>query len=188
VSGHSHPVEQRRTARGWYLVGLGLIGTATAIAVTGFAQMGSTVAGMQRVTMPGRADVTIAGGRSTVYFERRSVVNDDVIEAPDDLRFACTLEEQETHVAVPLVPAASRTAYDYGDYAGRSVYDFDPKLARAFTITCTGPQKFALALGGGIGAWIIVAAAGALMPGLAGVILMLVVFLRRRRQARRATA
>jgi hypothetical protein len=179
-------MERRRTAGGWYLVGIGLIGSALAIAITGFAQMGSTVEGMQRVAMPGRADVTIAGGRSSIYFEEHSVVADVAIDAPADLQPACTLEVAETHAPVALEPPRSPVTYHYGDYSGRSLHDFDPGLARSFTITCTGSTKYVLALGGGIGAWFIVAAIGGLVPGLAGLIVIAIVFFKRRAQARAA--
>ena len=46
-------------------------------------------------------------------------------------------------------------------------------------------DPFMLSVGGGIGAWFIVALVGALMPGLAGLIVILVITIKRRRWFKR---
>jgi hypothetical protein len=51
-----------------------------------------------------------------------------------------------------------------------------------FAIECTGTG--AIAVGGGIGAWIVVAIVGGMLPVLAGLGLAIPVFIKRRRQKR----
>ena len=172
----------RRTAGGWYLVGIGLIGSAIAIAVTGFAQMASTVEGMRRVEMPGRAELILSGGLSTIYFEPRSSIDGRALDAPEDLRFSCTLEDAN-HRSIELRPPRATVTYSFGDYTGRSVFDFEAPPG-TLALACTGPSKFAVAVGGGIGAWIIVAIVGGLVPGLGGLAMIIVVFVKRRSAVR----
>ena len=172
-------MQRRRTAGGWYLVGMGLIGSALAIAITAFAQMGSTVEGMRRFVMPGRAELMSSDGLTTIFFERRSSVDGRQVDSPEDLRFACTIEDAN-HRPIELRQPHATVSYAYGDYAGRSVFDFDGVPGKV-TLACTGPSPFALAVGGGVGAWIIVAIVGGLVPGLAGVFVLVFVFVKRRR-------
>jgi hypothetical protein len=62
-------VQQNLTPRTWYLLGAGMIISSVTMAVIAFGQMISTIEGMQRVVMPGRAAITLPAGGSTLYAE-----------------------------------------------------------------------------------------------------------------------
>lgn len=170
----------RRTAAGFYFVGIGLVGSALAIVLMGFSQMTDSVSGLQRAVMPGRTEVTLAAGRTTIYLEHRSVVNGVPYELKPD-RILCTFADAQRK-PLELNQVMGRTKYSYGDYAGRSVFDVSIPAPGTYTIECTGSGV--IAVGGGVGTWIVVAVVGGLVPGLGGLALCLVVFLKRRRQAR----
>jgi hypothetical protein len=175
--------EPRHTAGGWYVVGAGLMACATAIAITGFMQMNDAVGGLQRVVMPGRADVTLAAGRATIYAETRSVVGGRSYALAEATRFTCTLARESK--PIELRPPRAHVTYSFGDYAGENAFDVDIPAPGTYTLDCTAPSTVVLAIGGGVGAWIVVALVGGLVPGLAGLAVILVVFLKRRAQMRR---
>lgn len=170
----------RPASRGWYLVSFGLIGIAIAIAFTGFAQMSEVVVTLQRHPMPGSQEVALAGGRATIYYEYESSYDNKTYAAPADLPVTCTLKNlnDKPH---PLETPPSKVTYSKGPYAGRNLYDVEVTAPGSYTLTCEGSQPFMISVGGGIGAWFIVALFGALMPGLAGLIVIVIVALKRRR-------
>lgn len=172
----------RPTSAGWYLVSFGLIGTAIAIALTGWNQMVEVVSTMQRKPMPGTHEIAIAGGMTTLYYEHRSRIGDREYAAPPDLTFACAVRDQ-TGKPLPLRHSAGSTTYDAGGFAGRNVFDVDINVPGAYVIACDGdPAKpYVVAVGGGIGAWLVVAIVGASLPGLAGILVIVIVALKRRR-------
>jgi hypothetical protein len=55
----------------------------------------------------------------------------------------------------------------------------------SYTLTCDGSQRFMVAVGGGTGAWLVVAIAGALFPGTAGILVVLITTIKRRRWRKR---
>ena len=172
------PERLRRTAAGLYFVGIGLIGSAIAIALIGYSQMADSVRGLQRTKLPGRAEVTLAAGLTTVYVERRSIANGVPLEvASADATCAMT---DAGGKPMPLAPTKANVTYAFGDYAGRRVYDVSIAAPGIYYLDCTGAGM--LAVGGGIGAWFVVAIVGGLVPGLAGFVLCLIVFLKRRRR------
>jgi hypothetical protein len=177
--------ERRPTSRGWYLVAVGLIGCALAIALTGYFQMADSVRGLQRVEMPGRTNITLAAGLTTVYFESRSEVNGQVYEL-EDAEVACRLADGRGE-AVALEPVTARIRYTFASYRGRAIYHAQIPAPGDYTLDCKDTDaipRYVLAIGGGIGAWIVVAVVGGVIPGLGGIAVALVVFLRRRRQLR----
>lgn len=173
-------LEDRPTSRGWYLIAFGLIGTALAIAWTGFNQMREVVSTMQRRAMPGSHEVALAGGRATIYFESRSELDRKTYEAPDDLAFGCALLRLDGKPH-PLIPVTTKIEYDAAEFKGRAIFDVDVTAPGAYTLRCDGAQPYVLAVGGGIGAWRIVAIAGGSLPGLAGLIVIVLVTIKRRR-------
>jgi hypothetical protein len=167
---------RNRTAAGWYFVAMGLIGCGLAIALTGYFQMADSVRGLQRSTMPGTTEVALAAGRTTIYVETRV----DGIEQRSenlDCRFL-----DGSGKPLELRPAKHDVSYSFGGYAGKKAWDVDIMAPGTFTIECSG--KGAIAVGGGIGAWIIVALVGGLLPTLGGLGIAIPVFFKRRRQIR----
>lgn len=158
----------------------GLIGIAIAIAFTGFAQMSEVVATLQRHPMPGSREIALAGGRATIYYEFESNYDSKPYSTPRDLAVSCTLASLDGKPH-PLETPHANVTYQSGPYAGRSLYDVEVTAPGSYTLTCGGSQPYLVSVGGGIGAWFIVALAGALMPGVAGLVVILVVTLKRRR-------
>lgn len=180
-------VEDRPTSRGWYLVSFGLCGIAIAIALTGWNQMREVIATMQRQPMPGSREVALASGRATIYYEHRSSFDNRDYDTPPELTFHCTLKNLNGKPHAMVTPP-TKVTYDSGPYAGRNVYDIEVVAPGLYTLTCDGREPYMLATGGGIGAWLIVAIAGALFPGIAGLTVIVVVALKRRRWHKRQAA
>ncbi len=170
----------RPTSAGWYLVAFGLIGSALAIALTGYNQMTEVVATMQRRVMPGVHEVALAGGQASLYYEHVSEVANKPYEAPRDLTFSCTVRDLRGK-ALKLDGVTAKVTYSLGAYAGRKVYDVDVSTPGTYTLACESSQPFVLALGGGMGAWLVVAIVGGLIPGTAGLIVIAIVTIKRRR-------
>ncbi len=177
----------RPMSLGWYGVAFGLIGTAIAIALTGWNQMREVVATLQRKVMPGTHEVALAGGRATIYYEPSSAFDNVDYSTPPEMTFDCSLKtlSGQPH---PLVAPLAKATYSSGPYEGRAVWDVEVAAPGQYTLTCDGPQRFVVAIGGGIGAWRIVAIAGALLPGTAGLIVVALVTIKRRRWHAREAA
>jgi len=173
-------IPDRPVSPGWYGVAFGLVGIAIAIALTGWNQMREVVETLQRKPMPGSHEVALAGGRATIYYEPSSTFDNVDYATPPDMAFTCTLKtlSGKPH---PLVAPLAKASYSAGPYEGRAMFDVEVTAPGEYTLTCAGPQRFVVAVGGGIGAWRIVAIAGALVPGTAGLIVVALVTIRRRR-------
>jgi hypothetical protein len=165
---------------GWYGVVFGLFGTAIAIALTGFNQSNETVTGMQRRLMPGKHEIALAAGRTTLYFEERSEIDGRVIEAPPSLELHCTMTDEAGRQARIETPA-SDLRYEVERYRGHSALDVQINAPGTYALACQGPTPFVLALGGGIGAWRVVAIVGGIVPAIAGLLLAALVTIKRRR-------
>lgn len=170
----------RPTSAGWYLVAFGLIGSALAISLTGFNQMREVVDTMQRRVMPGVHEVALAGGKASLYYEHRSEIKDTTYETPQDLTFTCSLRDQRGKT-LKLEPITGKVTYSVGPYSGRKVWDVDVMAPGSYNLACDAERPFVLSLGGGIGAWLVVAIVGGLVPGLAGLIVIAFVTIKRRR-------
>lgn len=179
------PAPVRRTARSWYLLGVGLIITAITAAATGFYQMSAAVDGLHRQLMPGKLEVTLAAGRSMIYFEHHSRFDGATHDTPAPVTGTCRMTDAQGQ-EVAFASSAAQVSYAFGGYAGRKAYDVDIRAPGVYTLTCDGPVPFVVAVGGGLGAWIVVAVVGGLVTGLPGLAVLIVVFVKRRRQARRA--
>ncbi|MBA3817569.1 MAG: hypothetical protein H0X17_01640 [Deltaproteobacteria bacterium] len=173
------------TTRVWYLLAAGMIASAVIMAALAFGQMVSTVEGMQRVVMPGRAEITLPIGRSTIYAEQESVVAGKAYIVSEAFPYRCGIDEQQKRAAV-FKPASSKVTYSVGDFTGHNAWDLDITTAGTYTLVCEGDQPFVLAVGRGIGAWIVVGVVG-LVPFIGGVAVIALVYLKRRRQRRQGT-
>jgi hypothetical protein len=175
------------TPRVWYIVAGGLFVIAIAMALTGFAQAKSTVEELRRFAMPGRAEIVLPAGPSTLYAEHRSLIDGKALEAPEGLAVQCRMSDLAGKL-VPLAPSGSGESYRFGGYAGHSAFDLRTEESGTYVLSCEAPSPFAVAIGYGVGTWSAVAAVGGLVPGAIGAIMILVVMARRSRQKRRAAA
>lgn len=172
--------QDRPTSRGWYLVSFGLIGTAIAVSLTGWSQMREVVSSLQRHPMPGSAEVALADGRAILYYEHESRFDNRDYATPPDLAFHCTVTNLQGK-PLALRPVTVESSYAAGPYVGRNVFDLDIVAPGSYTLTCDGPQPFVVAVGGGIGAWKLVSIVGGIVPGLPGLIVAVIVTIKRRR-------
>ena len=165
-----------------YFFGGALLVIAAAVAWVGVSSGIATIKGMQRVAMPGTADITLPAGRSTLYVETHSRIGDTEIDSGSgDFRLHCSA------AGLQLEKPTSKVSYAMGGYQGHNAFDVVVNTGGHFTLACSsdGDRKFAIAIGTGVGAWIVVTVV-AIIPALAGIALLIVTILRRRR-ARRAT-
>lgn len=174
----------RMTSKVWYWVALGLIVPGLALVITAFGMLTSSIQGMHRVVMPGKAEIMLPAGRSTLYAERSSIVDGKAYRV-EGLRFRCAVTDPAGK-EVPLVAPTSSVSYTTGSYAGENVFDLDIAEPGPYVLACDAPAPFVIAIGGGVGAWIVVMIVGAL-PIMAGVVIFIVALVKRRRQKRRAT-
>jgi len=181
------PPSSRVTSKVWYVIAGGLFVIALALAMTGIAQFRSTIEDMRRVAMPGRADIVLPAGPSTLYVERRTLVEGGAIEAPADLAPRCAVTDPEGK-PVPLQPAAAHVSYDFDGFAGVGAFDLSVEAAGTYALSCEAPARFGVAVGYGVGTWIVVSLVSGIIPALGGVIVFLVVMVKRRRQLRRMAA
>jgi hypothetical protein len=181
------PPSSRITSKVWYVIAGGLFVIALALALTGIAQFRSTIEDMRRVAMPGRADIVLPAGPSTLYVERRTLVDGGAIESPAGLEPRCVVTDPAGR-PVRLEPAASRVSYDFDGFAGAGAFDLHVEAAGTYALTCEAPGRFGVAVGYGVGTWIVVSLVSGIFPALGGVILFLVVMIKRRRQLRRMAA
>ena len=172
---------QNLTPRTWYLVGAGLIVSAATMVIIAFSSMIDRIEGMQRIVMPGKAEITLPAGRSTLYLERRTIL--------DGARESTALPSQCKVLDPPsatIVGSSTSVEYAIGSYEGRSAFDVEVADAGKVTIECTGQQAgapFYFAVGRGVGSAIVVGVIG-IFPFLVGLVVTLVVFFKRRRQLR----
>lgn len=171
--------EARLTPRTWYIVGIGLIVSAVTMAVVAFGSMRSTVAGMRRVVVPGRATITLPAGTSTLYAERRSVVDGKTYELDGEPRARCSFEAAKHQLE--LRAAVAEVSYSIGGYTGRNAWDVDVPEPGDYTLVCEAEHPFVIAIGRGVGSAIVVAVVG-IVPLLLGLTCVLIVFFKRRRQ------
>jgi hypothetical protein len=177
------PPPTKRTAGGWYLIGVGLIISAITMSVIAFGSMKNTIAGMQRVVMPGKATIVLSVGTSTLYAEQRSLVDGKTYELDETFRYRCAIEEKTRKV--DFKAASGKVTYSIGDYAGHDAWDVTVEDAGEYTLVCESEKTFVMAVGRGVGSAIVVAIIG-LVPCLIGLAIIVVVHLKRRSQRRSA--
>jgi hypothetical protein len=177
------PPPARPPSRVWYLVAGGLLMIGVAIAATGISQSISTVEAMYRVVMPGRAEIVLPAGGTTLYAESRSVVDGKAYAVDGEPDFHCGIADPAGK-ALPLERASSKVTYSFGGYQGRNVFDVDVAVAGTYVLSCEGPRPFTLAIGRGVGTWIVVAVVGGLVPAGLAVLVFLIVLIKRVRHQR----
>ncbi|HWU90475.1 MAG TPA: hypothetical protein VN253_24590 [Kofleriaceae bacterium] len=177
------------TSKVWYVLAGGLMATAIAIAGTALSQSSATIEEMTRMVVPGRAEIVLPMGDTTLYAESRSVVDGKAYVLDGRLELHCGVADTAGTPA-PIVRSLSEVSYSIGGYAGRSVFDVHIATPGTYVFECEGDaaHPFALAIGHGIGTWIVVGLVGGLVPGLLAVVVFVVVLVKRSRQRRRARA
>ncbi len=169
------------TPRTWYLIGVGLMISAVAMASVTFGSMLNTVEGMHRVVVPGTHTITLPPGISTLYAEQRSVVDGKTYDVDGAFRYRCGIDEKQRKVT--FAQATGKVTYSIGDYAGHNAWDIDVVESGDYTLVCESEKQFVMAVGRGVGSAIVVAIV-ALVPFIGGVVFILIVYLKRRRQLR----
>jgi hypothetical protein len=154
-----------------------LVGFACLVAGIARSTSAAAMDGMPRAAMPGRAELLVPAGQSTLYVEHHSHLDDREYEAPDELVVHC---EARGMAGVVLTPAATPARYDQGGYAGRAAFDLTASAGGRVAVECDGAQPYVIAVGQGIGAWRVIALL-AILPAAIGVGLLAVTFVRRRR-------
>ena len=168
-----------KTAGGWYLIGAGLIVSAVCMTIVAFGSMMNGIEGMQRAVMPGKATIHFPPGISVLYAEQRSKFEDKKYEVDHPFKYRCGVDEPTRKV--DFHKATADVHYSIGDYAGSSAWEVNVEADGDYTLVCESDEQFVMAIGRGVGSWIVVAVLG-LVPFLLGVVLMLVVFFKRRAQ------
>jgi hypothetical protein len=148
-----------------YFFGGFLVFFAGMVAWLAVATASSTMQGMQRVQMPGRATITLPIGPSAFYAEGAD-------------RVQCNA------VGLALRAPAEEVSYSLAGYHGKKVYDVDVAAGGRYELECSGEKPFAIAIGAGVGAWGVIAWLS-LIPAVIGVALAIATYVRRSRSAAR---
>ncbi len=148
-----------------YLFGGFLIVFAFAVAALAWTSATSTMEGMQRVKMPGTAEVVLPAGPSSLY-----------AESERDFAVECSAPG----LALRTPPEPVR--YELAGFRGRKLYDVDVATGERYQLACTGEAAFTIAIGAGVGAWQVIVLL-AVIPLVIGVVLVIATVVRRRRRA-----
>jgi hypothetical protein len=173
------------TSKKLYGVAAALVVVGIGIAVGGCRELRSQIDGMRRVVMPGKAEIALPAGDTTLYFEHRSIVNGKVYELAKDSQFRCGAADA-TGAPVALEHPTSSVRYAFGDHAGRNAFDLHIVTAGTYALQCEAPNEFVIAIGSGVGTRIAMTVVGGLVPTLLGVLTFVLVLVFRRRQQRAA--
>lgn len=146
-----------------YLFGGFLIAFAFAVAGLALSTATSTMEGMQRVAMPGSAEIVLPAGPSSLY-----------AESERDFAVECTA------AGLVLRRPPQPVTYSLAGHRGRKIYDVDVAQGGRYALACTGEAAFSVALGAGVGAWQVIAVL-AVIPLLIGIALLVATRVRRRR-------
>lgn len=137
---------------------------AFAVVAIAWSSATSTMDGMQRVNMPGTAQVILPAGPSSLY-----------AESEGDVAVTCSTQGLE------LRKPPHEVRYDLAGHRGRKLYDVDVTVGGPYQLACTGDAPFTIAIGAGVGAWQVIAWL-AIIPFAIGLVLVIVTIVRRRRK------
>ena len=169
-----------------------------AAGVVGFALilfLGLSGLSMQRVVVPGSAELTLEEpGRYTIYHESRSVMDGRVYYVDDVSGLTVELVSAETGESVPLDAPGANTTYDLRGRSGRGVLTFEVDRPGAYRLSADYPAgggpETVLAVGKGLGTRIAMTVVGAIAVGIGSFLLAaaigVITFVRRRRAHRGA--
>lgn len=179
--------------KGYVFAGVVLV--LGAIGAAAILYLGLSGLSMQRVVVPGSAELALdEPGRYTIYHESRSVMDGRVYDVADVSGLTVELVSAETGESVPLDAPGANTTYELRGRSGRAVLTFDVGRPGAYRLSADYPAgdgpETVLAVGRGIGTRIAMTIAGAIAVGVGSFLLAAVIavitFVRRRRGRRGA--
>lgn len=167
-------------SRAWYLTALVPLAIGITIAVVSFSRLIDNVESMQRLVAPGERTFVLNAGEYVVFGESESTV-DGTVYRNDSFAVNCALTT-EGGTQIPLSRPTGKTRYALGGYSGTGLFEFALPSAQTVKLACTSEDgKVVLAIGGGIGAAIVVAVVCGLFGLFSAGGVFLLVFLKRRK-------
>jgi len=174
--------------RSWYAfaVALALVGGCGVVGA-GMWHAYDKVTHMPRGVMPGDLELTLDSGSYTIFWEPRSVVDNQAFVS-QQASVRCQLASADGHQA-KLSSSGASVSYSMGSYKGQSLFDADVDQAGKYTLSCASDDgaKVVLAVGQGLGTTIVLTIVGGIVGFGAGVAIFLVVYYRRRKARQRAS-
>jgi hypothetical protein len=159
---------------GYWLALLFLLG-GIGMAVVQFLGLSRRVESMNRVVMPGTAEVKLPQGETSFYIELRSRVdNQSVTYQPGN--FECAPSDAS---AVKLSRPSGEVTYSFGEYSGERGFIATADRPAEISITCTGIDMV-LAWGQDVTMGILAAVGSAVLGVGIAFFLFLITWLRRR--------
>ena len=173
-----------RPSRWWYWGAVGALVVAASWLGLGFLWASARVDNFQRVPVPGELELQLADpGRYLIYYEGPGAGQGVVLSS-----FDLTLTPADEGELVRLSRYGGSLSYNLGGEAGFAVFTFEIKEPRSLLLNLTyggeGPLPSQVAVGTSIAPLIVGSVLGFLAWLIAGVVIALVVFLRRRRTRR----
>jgi hypothetical protein len=174
-----------RPGRVWFLVGFAPLLLGAALGLHFYGAMKHGIVDMQRVVVPGEADLQLGQGEYVLYGESRSVV-DGTAYVNDSFSARCAVLDVESDTQVALTSPTGSTTYTGFGYAGQSMFELDVPHAGTYRLHCEGDDAPAvIAVGRGIGTSIILLVVS-ILGGVIGFIAIMATVANRRFRARRA--
>jgi hypothetical protein len=171
---------------GWlYLVGIGVaFGGCGASLALGLGGMKDKVEGMQRAVMPGQATLELPAGEQVGYYEHKSVVEGAVFATGELSGMTCQLRDPQNAV-VPLESMSLDLKYELGSHAGTGMFKAKVPAAGKHTLECRYDQgegtRVVIAIGEPLTGSILMTVLPGLGAGILGLIICIVIFVKRRR-------
>lgn len=198
-----------KPSRWFYVIGIVVLIAGPAISsIFLFSTMVSTMNTLTeipsiQVVMPGRNDMTLSQtGKYTIYYEYQSVVGNRVYSTGEDLPgIQVNLMSKDTGTEIPLSRTSMGTSYTVGGRSGVSLFDFTIdkpgtyELAASYPSSIQGPQ-IVLAIFqtssvdkmiGSIMGTVFGGLAIVFVPFAAGIAIIVITFLKRRKAKRART-
>jgi hypothetical protein len=178
----------------WYLLGvlLPVVGCGATLAL-GLGGLSDKVEAMQRVVVPGQATITLEAGSHTAFYETRSRVDGQSFATGDNLSgLRCNITSSSGQRA-EISSSSSSTSYSFGSHAGVSLFDIDVEAAGDYLFACSYSEAgktnaVVIAIGSGMMAAIIKLVIPAALFGIAGIVVLVVVYRKRKRAMRPTSA
>ena len=168
------------TGRKGYVLGVSVFVLGLAV---GAVAMGITLSRLHdfpRIAMPGTGTVALPAGDLIGYGEP---ANDSF--GADAISARCAARDAQGAV-IKLSRPSANVSYGFGGFQGASLLELDVPVAGDVTIQCEAETPFQLAIGPGIGAGIGATVASVFGGSIAGLMIMIRTWRRRRDQAREA--
>ena len=172
-------------SRAWYLTALVPLAIGVAIAWVSFTRLVDNVESMQRMVVPGERTFILNGGDYILFGETASIV-DGTVYRNDRFAVSCSLAAEDG-TPIALERTTGRTRYSVGSYAGGGMFEFTLTTPGTVKLSCDNDGDTAVvAIGGGIGAAIVVGIVCLVFGLLSAIGVFAIVFVRRRRMRQRS--